>query len=203
MRNDDYVSRTEQPLPRHNRRDPVVHSGPSERWNGPLGEVALSAFERDGFLWFEGFFSQDRVAPFFKELEQMSHDPELLESEGVIRDPKSGAIRSVFDMHRISPRFDELTRDARILGMVQQLLGGDVYIHQSRINDKYGFQGSGFDWHSDFETWHAEDGMPRMRAISASIMLTDNNEFNGPLMLIPGKRSTNPIIHRRPGSWLN
>ncbi|HBP75798.1 MAG TPA: ectoine hydroxylase, partial [Alcanivorax sp.] len=42
------------------------------------------------------------------------------------------------------------------------------------------------NWHSDFETWHSEDGMPRMRAISASIMLTDNNEFNGPLMLIPG-----------------
>lgn len=183
---DDYVSRTETSQPRHPRRDPVVHLDPAERWNGPLGEVALSAFERDGFLWFEGFFSPDRVAPFFDELAQMSRDEKLLNSDGVIRDPNSGAIRSVFDMHRLSPRFDELTRDARVLGMVQQLLGGDVYIHQSRINDKYGFQGAGFDWHSDFETWHAEDGMPRMRAISASIMLTDNNEFNGPLMLIPG-----------------
>lgn len=64
--------------------------------------------------------------------------------------------------------------------------GGDVYIHQSRINDKFGFKGSGFNWHSDLETWHSEDGMPRMRALSASLMLTDNNEFNGPLMLIPG-----------------
>ncbi|MGB7754682.1 MAG: ectoine hydroxylase [Salinisphaera sp.] len=186
MQNDDYITRTEQPETRYQRLDPVVHAGPDSRWNGPLDEVALSAFERDGFLWFEGFFSQDRMAPFFDELEAMSHDEELLGSDGVIRDPKSGEVRSVFDMHRISPRFDELTRDARILGMVQQLLGGDVYIHQSRINDKYGFQGAGFDWHSDFETWHAEDGMPRMRAISASIMLTDNNEFNGPLMLIPG-----------------
>lgn len=70
--------------------------------------------------------------------------------------------------------------------MVRQLLGSDVYIHQSRINDKFGLRGSGFDWHSDFETWHAEDGIPLMRAISVSIMLTDNNEFNGPLMLIPG-----------------
>ncbi|MES1935732.1 ectoine hydroxylase [Salinisphaera hydrothermalis] len=186
MRNDDYITRTEHPEARYRRRDPVVHAGPANRWNGPLDEGALSAFERDGFLWFEGFFSQDRMAPFFDELADMSRDEELLHSDGVIRDPKSGAVRSVFDMHRISPRFDELTRDARILGMVQQLLGGDVYIHQSRINDKYGFQGAGFDWHSDFETWHAEDGMPRMRAISASIMLTDNNEFNGPLMLIPG-----------------
>ena len=109
-----------------------------------------------------------------------------MKSDQSITDPDSGDLRSVFQMHELSRRFDELTRDPRILGMVRQLLGSDVYIHQSRINDKFGFQGSGFNWHSDFETWHSEDGMPRMRAVSASIMLTDNNEFNGPLMLIPG-----------------
>ncbi len=168
------------------RIDPVVHAPYRNRWDGPLDEVALSHFERDGFLWFEGFFSRERIAPFFDELNDMARDRELMDSEQVISDPKSGVIRSVFGMHEISQRFSRLTRDPRILGMVQQLLGGDVYLHQSRINDKYGFQGSGFDWHSDFETWHSEDGMPRMRAVSASLMLTDNNEFNGPLMLIPG-----------------
>lgn len=171
------------PLP---RREPVVHARNQRRWEGPLDEVALSRYERDGFLWFDGFFSRDRIAPFFEELKEMAKDEELMRSEQVIQDPSSGAIRSVFGMHRFSAYFDQLTRDPRILGMVRQLLGSEVYIHQSRINDKYGFQGSGFDWHSDFETWHAEDGMPRMRAVSASLMLTDNSEFNGPLMLIPG-----------------
>ncbi|WP_307810681.1 ectoine hydroxylase [Tomitella cavernea] len=168
------------------RRDPVVHSPNQERWDGPLGEDMLSRYERDGFLWFEGFYSQERVHPFFDELREMAADTEFMDSEGLITDPDSGEIRSVFGMHRISEYFSELTRDPRILGMVRQLLGGDVYIHQSRINDKYGFKGSGFEWHSDFETWHSEDGMPRMRALSASLLLTDNNEFNGPLMLIPG-----------------
>ena len=124
--------------------------------------------------------------PFFDELIEMAKDEKLNKSEKIIRDPNSGEIRSVFGMHELSENFSRLTRDPRILGMVRQLLGSEVYIHQSRINDKFGFEGSGFDWHSDFETWHAEDGMPRMRAVSASLMLTDNNEFNGPLMLIPG-----------------
>ena len=183
---DPYPSRLTEyraPLP---RREPVVHSRNQRRWEGPLDEVALSRYERDGFLWFEGFFSRDRIEPFFEELKEMANDEALMRSDQVIRDPNSGAIRSVFGMHQLSENFDRLTRDPRILGMVRQLLGSEVYIHQSRINDKYGFQGSGFDWHSDFETWHAEDGMPRMRAVSASLMLTDNNEFNGPLMLIPG-----------------
>lgn len=168
------------------RRDPVVHSRNQKRWDGPLGEEVLSRYERDGFLWFEGFFSHERIQPFFEELKAMAADPEFMASDGVITDPDSGDLRSVFAMHKVSEYFDELTRDPRILGMVRQLLGSDVYIHQSRINDKFGFKGSGFNWHSDFETWHSEDGMPRMRALSASLMLTDNNEFNGPLMLIPG-----------------
>ena len=185
-REDLFPTRHDQHHDRFPRLDPVVHARNQARWEGPLDEVALSHYERDGFLWFEGFFSQERMRPFFDELKEMAKDTELMKSDKSITDPESGDLRSVFQMHEISRRFDELTRDPRILGMVRQLLGGDVYIHQSRINDKFGFQGSGFNWHSDFETWHSEDGMPRMRAISASIMLTDNNEFNGPLMLIPG-----------------
>jgi ectoine hydroxylase len=146
----------------------------------------LSRFERDGFLWFEGFFAQERMSPFFEELEDLAGNAALMDSDQIIQDPASGELRSVFAMHELSERFNELTRTPRLLGIARQLLGGDVYLHQSRINDKFSFQGSGFNWHSDFETWHAEDGMPRMRALSVSIMLTDNNEFNGPLMLIPG-----------------
>jgi ectoine hydroxylase len=64
-------------------------------------------------------------------------------------------------------------------------LNDDVYLHQSRLNYKPGFRGKGFYWHSDFETWHVEDGMPRMRALSMSITLTENYSSNGPLMLVP------------------
>lgn len=183
---DLYPSRLNEKKPMQRRLDPVVHSRHKARWDGPLDEESLSRYERDGFLWFEGFFSRERVEPFFDELRDIAADEALMASDQVVPDPHTGAIRTVFAMQEVSARFERLTRDPRILGMVRQLLGGDVYIHQSRINDKFGFQGKGFEWHSDFETWHAEDGMPRMRAVSASLLLTDNNEFNGPLMLIPG-----------------
>src|SRR5690606_6141275 len=62
----------------------------------------------------------------------------------------------------------------------------DVYVHQSRINLKPAFRGRDFYWHSDFETWHIEDGMPRMRALSFSIQLTENRSDNGSLMIVPG-----------------
>jgi ectoine hydroxylase len=56
------------------------------------------------------------------------------------------------------------------------------------MNFKPGFTGKEFYWHSDFETWHVEDGMPRMRCLSCSILLTDNAPHNGPLMLMPGSQ---------------
>ena len=37
-----------------------------------------------------------------------------------------------------------------------------------------------------FWTWHADDQMPEARAMNIAIFLDDVNEFNGPLMLIPG-----------------
>jgi ectoine hydroxylase len=74
--------------------------------------------------------------------------------------------------------------------IVEPILGSDVYVHQSRINVKPGFGASGFYWHSDFETWHAEDGLPNMRTVSVSIALTENFDTNGGLMIMPGSHKT-------------
>ena len=116
--------------------------------------------------------------------------PDLRESEELITEPDSDEVRSIFRVHRLSQVFDWLARDTRILDVARQILGSEAYLHQSRVNLKPGFHGKEFYWHSDFETWHVEDGMPRMRALSASIALTDNYPFNGPLMLIPGSHKT-------------
>lgn len=200
---DPYPTRLASPLSPFPRRCPVIHGSALQRLAGPLDAESLERFDKDGFLWMEGFLSPEEIAPFFDELNAMELDHELTSSDQVITDPDSGAIRSVFAMHELSERFAALTRHPYLLAIIHQLLGSEAYIHQSRINDKSGFQGSGFDWHSDFETWHAEDGMPSMRAVSASLMLTDNLEFNGPLMLVPGShRHFIPTVGETPdNNW--
>ncbi|MGF2735943.1 ectoine hydroxylase [Marinobacter sp. DUT-1] len=199
-RTDDfYPTRLERPTPSFERRDPVIHSSGDDRTNGPLSETELAQYERDGFLTINNFLDQATVQKFREDLRAYEDDDSILRSEGTITEPGKQEIRSIFGIHELSDRFDRLTRDPKILAMVRQLLGSDAYIHQSRINFKPGFHGKGFDWHSDFETWHAEDGMPRMRAVSFSIALTDNTPFNGPLMLIPGSHKTFvPCVGRTP-----
>ena len=83
--------------------------------------------------------------------------------------------------------------DARLVDVARQLTGEDVYIHQSRINFQGGWSdrsqgGSGFLWHQDFEQWHCEDGMPRMRAVSMAVLLEPAVPANGALMVMPGSQ---------------
>ena len=169
------------------RIDPVVWGGPED---GPLSAEQLEQFERNGCLIVEGVFSQDEVVQFNTRLDELSRDPQVRADESTITEPESNEVRSVFDVHKGDPVFKPTAEDPRVADIARQILGSQVYIHQSRINFKPGFAGKEFWWHSDFETWHAEDGMPRMRAVSASITLTDNYEVNGPLMIVAGSQHT-------------
>jgi len=91
--------------------------------------------------------------------------------------------------------FSQYARDTRLLTIMQQIIGEEVYIHQSRLNYQPGVSqhnisgGGGFLWHQDFEQWHAEDGMPRMRCVSAAILLDYNHSCNGALMIVPSSHT--------------
>jgi len=183
---DPYESRIDGEASSIERRDPVVW-GDAE---GPLSPGELERYRRDGFLLFPGLVSPERVKALWEEAQRLAILYRERSEEGMIIEPDSDVVRSVFSVHRTSRMYADLIASPELAGRARQLLGDDVYLHQSRVNFKPGFVGKEFYWHSDFETWHMEDGMPRMRAVSASLMLTENNEFNGPLMLVPGSHHT-------------
>ncbi|WP_329389226.1 ectoine hydroxylase [Streptomyces sp. NBC_01716] len=170
------------------RQDPVVWSPPGTP--GPVAARELQGLERDGFLAVDQLIGPDEVALYRAELDRLVTDPAVRSDERSIIEPKSKDVRSVFEVHKLSELFAGLVRDERVVGRARQILGSDVYVHQSRINVKPGFGASGFYWHSDFETWHAEDGLPNMRTVSVSIALTENLDTNGGLMIMPGSHKT-------------
>ncbi|MEV8288935.1 ectoine hydroxylase [Streptomyces niveus] len=170
------------------RQDPVVWSPPGTP--GPVDAADLQGLERNGFLTVDQLIGPDEVVLYRDELDRLINDPAVRADERSIIEPKSQDVRSVFEVHKLSEVFAGLVRDERVVGRARQILGSDVYVHQSRINVKPGFGASGFYWHSDFETWHAEDGLPNMRTISVSIALTENYDTNGGLMIMPGSHKT-------------
>lgn len=175
---DPYYSRNVGEWEAGERVDPVVY-------NQQKNDPQLEHYERDGFLATSNLFTREEAANYLAEANRLATQAQLGDSD-VIIEPHSQAVRTIFRVHRTNALFQSLCQDERLLDLVRTILGGDVYIHQSRINFKLPFVGQEFFWHSDFETWHIEDGMPRMRAVSVSISLNENHEFNGPLMLVRG-----------------
>lgn len=184
---DAYPTRTQNSAAILARHDPVVyeHTGQEER-NARLTTAQRASYEQNGFLLMPELFNQEEVAYLYDAMQSMREEFTHAGRKEVIAEPGSGEVRSIFNVHRLNEIFANLVRDPRVLNVAREILGSEVYIHQSRINYKPGFSGKEFYWHSDFETWHSEDGMPAMRALSCSILLTDNSDCNGPLMLIPG-----------------
>jgi ectoine hydroxylase len=169
------------------RVDPTVWGGAAD---GPIDAATLAGHDAKGYSIVEGLLSPAEVQGYWQELVRLSSDEELKKDDRVITEKVSGEVRSIFEVHELSGLIGELVRDPRVLDRARQILGSEVYIHQSRVNYMPGFRGTGFYWHSDFETWHAEDGMPKPRAVSCSIALTDNYPFNGGLMVVPGSHRT-------------
>lgn len=168
------------------RRDPVVYGSGS----GPLAADRCAGFASQGFVVVDRLVDDDAVQALLAEVERLAADPALADDERVVREPGGDDVRSVFEVHRRSPLIAELVGSPTVAGIARQLLGSEVYVHQSRANRKPGFVGREFAWHSDFETWHAEDGMPGARAVSLSLALTPNFVHNGSLMIIPGSHRT-------------
>ncbi len=179
---DPYESRTGSRPEIADRRDPVLWDPAAA---GPLGREQLEHYDKHGFLVLPKLFSAGEVAGLLAEMERLAAAADRSRDD-VIVEPESQAVRSLFRLHRDSDAIRTLVADSRLAGAARQILGSDVYIHQSRVNFKPAFEGKPFQWHSDFETWHIEDGMPRMRALSVSLLLTRNTEHNGPLLVLPG-----------------
>jgi ectoine hydroxylase len=181
---DLYPSRLGRPETAAERRDPVVFK--SGGTGCPIAGEYIEEYAENGFLILKDIFSGDEISCFQREMTALRNNTDLRSRDETITEPGGGEIRSIFGIHYLSRVFEKLSADTRLAGLAEYILDDRVYVHQSRLNYKPGFRGREFYWHSDFETWHVEDGMPRMRALSISIPLTENNNYNGPLMLIPG-----------------
>jgi ectoine hydroxylase len=184
---DRYPTRTGERCVAVPRHDPVVW-GPVD--GGPLEAADLAGFDNNGFVARDAVLTADELIDLRAELEALQLNPAVLDDERAVLEPESNELRSIFEIHEVSDTFASLIADPRLVEPARQLLGSDVYVHQSRVNLKRGYRGEGFYWHSDFETWHAEDGMPEPRAVSVSVALTENLDCNGSLLIIPGSHRT-------------
>jgi ectoine hydroxylase len=147
-----------------------------------LTQAQIDAFDRDGYLFFPNLFRKEEIQVLLDEVPALyaQRRPEN------VREKTGDVVRTNFAAHLYSAPFARLARHPRMVEPVKQLFGEDVYMHQFKINGKQAFDGDVWQWHQDYGTWRADDQMPEARAMNVAIFLDEVNEFNGPLMFIPG-----------------
>ncbi len=146
-------------------------------------------FDREGYLFFPGLFSSAETKTLVDAVPALYARREAYN----VREKGVEAVRTNFAAHLYSEPFARLARHPRMVEPVEDLLGEKLYMHQYKINGKMAFEGDVWQWHQDYGTWKNDDLMPEARAMNVAIFLDDVNEFNGPLMFIPGSHKEGVI----------
>ena len=152
----------------------------------------LEQFDRTGYLFFPGQFTADEIKVLTAEVPALYARREIYN----VREKGKDAVRTNFAAHMYSEPFARLARHPRMVEPIRQLFGEDVYMHQFKINGKQAFDGDVWQWHQDYGTWKNDDLMPAERAMNVAIFLDDVNDYNGPLMFIPGSHKRGVVDAR-------
>lgn len=149
-------------------------------------------YETKGYVTVKGLLNPREV----EVLNQATVAVTAMDGPHVMRE-RNGLPHVVYGMHQRDPRLAALARHPHLVGIARQLLGKDIYVHQSRVNAKQ-IGGAIVNWHQDFGTYHRVDGVPRPDGIMIAIFLDDVTEFNAPLMAVPGSHAEGLVSQASP-----
>ena len=164
-----------------------------------LTSEQLENYADQGYLFLPNCFSQPEIERLKAQLptiyEKKDTPARIIEADGK-------NVRMVFGSHSNNEVFRHLSHHPRIINPVMQLLGSSVYVHQHSINAKVALEGDIFRWHQDYAYHREEDGILKPELVVTVVFLDEINEFNGPLMLIPGSHQEGfvSIFKNRPNS---
>jgi len=157
-----------------------------------ITDEQLQDYRRDGFLLIPSVFSPAEVQAMKAELPGVFAE----DSPARVMEKETGVVRSVYGSHRTHDVFARMVRDPRLLVPSQAVVGDDVYVHQFKINAKLAFRGEVWEWHQDYIFWRNEDGFPAADVVTVALFLDEVNEFNGPLLFVPGSQRDGVIEPR-------
>jgi ectoine hydroxylase len=146
-----------------------------------LTQEQLKQFDEEGYLFFPNYFSAEETKILKSEIPGVFQQ----RRQENVREKTGDVVRTAFAVHTYNPVFEALVHNPRFVEPAEQMLRGKTYIHQFKINGKAAFDGDVWQWHQDYGTWKADDGMPEARAMNLAVFVDDVNEFNGPLWFIP------------------
>lgn len=147
----------------------------------------LAAFEERGFVIQPRVFVFDEIAWVRDEARVVAlrrgQAGRAREGDAWASEAPPGTI---YGAHLGEAAFGKLARHPRIVQVARDLLGEDVYLHQSRLITRVADALADFAWRRDFSTWSEADGLPTPRTVTAAIVLGQAAPQEPALHVVPG-----------------
>ncbi|MCB9744800.1 MAG: phytanoyl-CoA dioxygenase family protein [Alphaproteobacteria bacterium] len=157
----------------------------------PMDEEASASrrrFERDGFLMVDALFTPEEVRLLGARVAALLARP----GPGAVQEEGSDAVRAMHGVHLRDPVLAELVRLPRLLRLGEHLLGGPVYLHQSKVTVKPPEVGDVWPWHQDSVYWMVYDQLPTDRCLNVAVFLDEVHDGNGPIQVLAGTHVESP-----------
>src|SRR4051812_20970685 len=107
-----------------------------------LSQQQVDQYERQGLLVLPSFFSAEEIGALMADMPRIvaMDRPEVAKSA-------AGETRTALALHRYSEPFRRFMHNPKLIGLAEQLLGGDIYCHQYKIVCKDPMGALDFPWH--------------------------------------------------------
>lgn len=161
----------------------------------PLTTAQVEQFHRDGFLMIPGLLDSEETALL---LETARRDRGLLEHAYGRADADGRQSRLTVWNHPGEDIYGAIARSERVVGAMEQLLGGEVYHWHSKMMLKEPRVGGAWEWHQDYGYWY-NDGCLYPDMASCLIAVDRAARENGCLQVLRGSHHIGRIEHGRFG----
>jgi ectoine hydroxylase len=156
-----------------------------------LTDEQLKAYAEDGYLLVRGMLNQKEV----EMLGRSAREDRVLDQHSFGRaDGEGGTVRLSLWNHPTDTIYGMIARSESVVGIAEQILGGEVYHYHSKMIMKDAKIGGAWAWHQDYGYWY-ENGVLFPDLTSASIAVDKATKENGCLQVIRGSHKMGRVDH--------
>lgn len=161
----------------------------------PLSAAQLEQFGRDGYILLRGLFEPDEI----DLLARAAKEDRVLDQNSFGRaDGSGGNVRLSLWSEPGDNLYGMFARSPRIVGAMEQILGGPVGHYHSKMIMKDAKVGGAWEWHQDYGYWY-DIGYLFPDLASVMIAVDKATKENGCLQVVKGSHRLGRINHTTTG----
>lgn len=166
-----------------------------------LTREQIKQYREDGYVMVFGVFSRELIQQLRDTTDRLVEASRNISASNDVYDlaPTHTAdkprVRRIKNPIAVDPVFMEALKDPQLISALQELLGPNLRVRNTKLNLKEAHVGDPVEWHQDWAFYpHTNQDV-----LAVGIMLDDCEMENGPLLVIPGSHQEHVYNHHADG----